>query len=60
MLTKIQTNLDKYLFLIFKKLIEKYYKNIFKNTTNISNITKYDLKKFRKYKLKPYPALLGI
>ena len=60
---KIQKNLDTYLFLIFKKLVEKYFKNIskniFKNTTNISNITKYDLQQCRKPKTKPYPALLS-
>ena len=44
---KIQTNLDKYSFLISQKLVEKYFKNISKNikknTTHISNITKYYL-----------------
>ena len=44
---KIQTNLDTYLFKIFQKLVEhflKYLTKYFKNTTNISNIIKYDLR----------------
>ena len=40
--------------LIFKKLVEKYFKKYIKNTINISNITKYVLKRCRKPKPKPY------
>ena len=47
MCAKIQTNLDKYSFLISQKLVEKYFKNISKNikknTAHIYNITKYYL-----------------
>ena len=40
MLAEIQTNEEKYF--IFKNFVDKYFKKyIFKNTTNISNITKY-------------------
>ena len=43
MLAEIQKNV-----LIFKKLVEKYFKKYIKNTINILNITKYILKKYRK------------
>ena len=39
MLADIQTNVEN--ILIFKKFVEKYFKTILNNTTNISNITKY-------------------
>ena len=41
MLADIQTNVEN--ILIFKKFLEKYFKNILNNTTHISNITKYYL-----------------
>ena len=53
MLAIIQKNV-----LIFKKLVEKYFKKYIKNTINILYITKYVLKKC--LKPKPKPSLLGV
>ena len=53
MLAKKRTKVEKYLFLIFQTFTKK---NIFKNTKNISNLTKYLLKNVENPKPKVYPT----